>query len=91
MEACEETNVNQTYYRRESWGGADAAMGDCLKSFIIFWKKNSYFNVILITFRALLEPFERSKFLRFESQLKKIKLFSFFFAYISLLKLAFFG
>ena len=36
-----------------------------------FLEKNGYFNVIRITFRTFSEPFERTKFLRFESQLKK--------------------
>ena len=36
-----------------------------------FFRKNSYFSAIWITFRMLLEPFERTKFLRFKSQLKK--------------------
>ena len=34
-------------------------------------KKNGYFNAILITFRTFSEPFERTKFLMFESRLKK--------------------
>ena len=37
----------------------------------IFLKKKSYFNTIWITFRTCLEPFGRTKFLKFESQLKK--------------------
>ena len=36
-----------------------------------FFGKNGYFNAIWITFRAFLETFERTKFLRFESQLSK--------------------
>ena len=38
--------------------------------FVIFLKKN-YFNAIRITFRTFSEPFERTKFVMFESQLKK--------------------
>ena len=39
--------------------------------FIIFKKKMGiYFNAIRITFRTFSEPFERTKFLMFESQLK---------------------
>ena len=34
-------------------------------------EKNGYFNAIWITFRTFSEPFERTKFLRFESQLNK--------------------
>ena len=36
-----------------------------------FFGKNSYFNSIWITLSTFLEPFERTKFLRFEGQLKK--------------------
>ena len=36
-----------------------------------FFGKNGYFNAIRITFRTFSKPFERSKFLMFESQLKK--------------------
>ena len=36
-----------------------------------FLEKNGYCNAIRITFRTFSEPFERTKFLRFESQLKK--------------------
>ena len=35
------------------------------------FRKNSYFNAIWITFRTFSEAFERTQFLRFESQLKK--------------------
>ena len=38
----------------------------------IFLEKNGYFNAIRITFRMFSEPFERTKFLMFESQLKKL-------------------
>ena len=38
--------------------------------FVIFWEKN-YFDAIRITIRTFSEPFERTKFLMFESQLKK--------------------
>ena len=38
--------------------------------FVMFLEKN-YFNAIRITFRAFSEPFERTKFLMFESQLNK--------------------
>ena len=36
-----------------------------------FLEKNGYFNAIRITFRTFSEPFEKTKFLMFESQLKK--------------------
>ena len=39
--------------------------------FCNFLEKNSYFNAIRITFRTFSEPFERTKSLMFESQLKK--------------------
>ena len=39
--------------------------------FCNFLEKNGFFNAILITFRIFSEPFERTKFLMFESQLKK--------------------
>ena len=37
----------------------------------MFLEKNGYLNAIWITFRTFSEPFERTKFLRFESQLNK--------------------
>ena len=48
--------------------------GKASSSWAIFCKvleKIGYFNAIWITFRAFSEPFERTKFLRFESQLNK--------------------
>ena len=36
-----------------------------------FLEKNGYFNTIRITVRTFSEPFERTKFLRFESQWNK--------------------
>ena len=39
--------------------------------FVIFWKKNDYFNAIWITFRTFSEPFDKIKFLMFDSQLNK--------------------
>ena len=39
--------------------------------FVIFLEKNGYFNAIWITFRTFSEPFERAKFLMFESQSNK--------------------
>ena len=39
--------------------------------FCRFLEKNGYFNAIWITFRTFSDPFERTKFLRFESQLTK--------------------
>ena len=39
--------------------------------FCNFLEKNGYFNAIWITFRTVSEPFERTKFLMFKSQLKK--------------------
>ena len=39
--------------------------------FCNFLEKNGYFNAIRITFRTFSEPFEKTKFLMFESQLKK--------------------
>ena len=39
--------------------------------FISFWKKSGSFNAIWITFRTFSEPFERTKFSRFKSQLNK--------------------
>ena len=39
--------------------------------FFLFWEKNGNFNAIWITFRMFSELFERTKFLRFESQLNK--------------------
>ena len=39
--------------------------------FVLFWKKNGYFNAIRITFRTFSELFGRTNLLMFESQLKK--------------------
>ena len=39
--------------------------------FFKFFGKNGSFNAIRITFHTFSEPFERTKFLMFESQLKK--------------------
>ena len=39
--------------------------------FVFFFEKIGYSNAIRITFRTFSEPFERAKFLMFESQLKK--------------------
>ena len=63
----EETNVTQTFL----WRGplAIGAVGDIFESVVL--GKNSYFNAIWIIFSTFLEPFEITKFLRFESQLKK--------------------
>ena len=41
------------------------------RRFLEFFGKNSSFNAIWITFRTFSEPFERTKFLRFQSQFKK--------------------
>ena len=54
--------------RRRLWESGGEAPS-CWAIFCIFWKKNDYFNAIWITFCTFLEPFERTKFLRFESQL----------------------
>ena len=40
--------------------------------FFVIKKKNGYFKWIRITFLNFSEPFERTKFLMFESQLKKV-------------------
>ena len=49
------------------WGRSTQPLSDFLK----FLEKNGYFNAIWITIRTFSEPFERTKFLRFESQLNK--------------------
>ena len=49
------------------WGQSPQPLGDFLQVF----GKYSYHNAIRITFRTFLEPFERSKLLRFETQFKK--------------------
>ena len=59
------TSLTQTYHRH---GGLGTAAG---RFFLIFLEENSCFNAILITFRTFLEPFEITKFLTFESQVKK--------------------
>ena len=47
------------------------AMADFLKIFVIFGK-NSYLNTSWITYCTFFEPFDRTKFLRFENHLKKL-------------------
>ena len=44
----------------------------------LFFEKNSYFNAIWVTFYTFLEPFEKTNFLAFESQLNKLNCFVFF-------------
>ena len=63
----EQISATQTCHRR-GLGAEPPATG---QFFISFWKKNGYFIAIRITFRTISEPFERTKFLMFESQLKK--------------------
>ena len=56
--------------RRRLW----ESVGDAPSRWTIVCKlleKNVYLNAIWITFRTLSEPFERTNFLRFESQLNK--------------------
>ena len=57
-------SLTQTFYRRD----LKAVAG---RFFAIVSGKNSYFNAIWITFRMFLASCEITKFLRFESQLKK--------------------
>ena len=63
-----------------AWGRSHKppeAMGVCgrntqpLGNFLKVFGKNGYLNAIWITFRTVSEPFERTKFLRFENQLNK--------------------
>ena len=67
----DQISATQTYHRRGlgveppapgGYGGLEAKL---LGNFL---EKNSHFNVIWITFRTFLEPLEKTKFLRFESQ-----------------------
>ena len=51
----------------EVWGRSTQPLGN----FLEFFEENGYFNAIWITFRTFSEPFERTKFLRIESQLNK--------------------
>ena len=69
----EETYVPQTYHRRDLVPKPQPpeAMGDFLKIFVIFGK-NSFFDAIWITFCTFLKPFKRTRFLKFENQLKKL-------------------
>ena len=88
----EETNVTQTYHRWESVGGSPnrRRLWVIVWKFLQFFGKSSHFNAIWITIGTCLEPFERTKFLRFESQVKT-RLFSLPFAYNSRLKPSIFG
>ena len=71
--------VTQTCHRR-GLGAEPPAAGDygslgakhpAAGRFLMFLEKNGYFNTIWITIRTFSEPFERTKFLRFESQWSK--------------------
>ena len=56
--------------RRRQWESG----GEAPSRWAIFCKflgKNGYFSAIWITFRTFSEPFERTKFLKFEIQLNK--------------------
>ena len=53
--------------QRGDGGGAPSSWA----IFCNFLEKNGYFNAIRITFCTFSEPFERTKFLMFKSQLKK--------------------
>ena len=57
---------------RRIWGSG----GDAPSRWAIFrnFLEKNYFNTHWITFWMYLEPFERTRFLTFESQVKKIKL-----------------
>ena len=54
-----------------SYGGLRTKPPVVERFFVIFWAKNSAFNDVWITFCTFSDPFERTKLLRFESQLKK--------------------
>ena len=66
----EETNLTQTITDGDLGTGPPAAggYGQIFENFCNF----SYFNAFRITFCPFLEPFERTEFLRFEGQLKKL-------------------
>ena len=73
-------SATQTYHRRGPAGGKAPAAGGygglrvkppVAGPFFKLFGKNSSFNAIWITFCTVSEPFEITKFLRFESQLKK--------------------
>ena len=49
------------------WGRSTQPLGDFCK----FLEKNGYFNAVWIKFRTFSKSFERTKFLRFGSQLNK--------------------
>ena len=53
--------------QRGQWGGAPSRWA----IFCNFLEKTGYFTAIRITFPTFSEPFERTKFLMLESQLKK--------------------
>ena len=50
---------------------ASEALTASRQFFQFFLEKKSYYSAIFIAFRKFLEPFERTEFLRFETQLKK--------------------
>ena len=67
---CKKTSVLKRF--------TDGGLGpkpQLLGNFFAFVWKKSYFKCRWITFRMCSEPFETTRFLAFESQLKKIKLF----------------
>ena len=64
------TSLTQTYHRWRSGGEAPSRWA----IFCNFLEKK-LFQCLWITFRMCSEPFEKTRFLTFESQLKKIILF----------------
>ena len=72
-----QTCLTQTYHRLSCGGPAVGQF------FVNLNGKNSYFNTLWFIFCTFLELFEITKFLRFESQSKKIKLVSFLLTYRS--------
>ena len=56
--------------RRKLWESVGEAPS-CWAIFCNFLEKHDYFNAIWITLPMFSEPFQRTKFLRFESQLNK--------------------
>ena len=70
----EQISATQTCHRRGLGvgNGSLGAEAPCRWAVICkFLEKNGCFNAIWITFRTFSESFERTKFLRFESQLNK--------------------
>ena len=70
-ETCRKRGLGAESLAAGDYGDLGAKLLTAGRSYVMLWKKSPFnINAIWITFRSFLEPFERTTFLRFESQLK---------------------